>query len=166
MSKSNLHLEIEAQIRAVVRPGELSEILTNARDGLRMMERVSTHLKTSEAIIDSDPEGSVQLSYDAARKSLAAVLDAFGLRVHERAGSHSSFERVAAIEALTAPAWSDFGWMRKLRNQAEYGESLQPPFTANQAREAFIAASEMAKDSVLVLEKLSLETQNLDYPKS
>lgn len=160
MSKSNLHLEIESQVRAMVSPGELSEILTNAGDGLRMMDRVSTHLNSSEAIISADPEGSVQLSYDVARKSIAAVLEAFGLRVHERAGSHSSFEKVTKIEALTDPAWSDFGWMRKLRNRAEYGESLQPPISKEQAREAFLAASEMAKDARALLQKLRFELED------
>lgn len=160
MSKYNLQLEIESQVRAIVRPGELSQILTNASDGLRMMSRVSTHLKSSEAIIATDPEGSVQLSYDVARKSIAAVLEAFGLRVHERAGSHSSFEKVTTIEALTNPAWSDFGWMRKLRNRAEYGESLQPPITQEQAKEAFLAASEIAKDARALLERLLLQHED------
>lgn len=160
MSKSNLHLEIESQVRAMVSLGELSEILTNAGDGLRMMDRVSTHLNSSEAIISADPEGSVQLSYDVARKSIAALLEAFGLRVHERAGSHSSFEKVTKIEALTDPAWSDFGWMRKLRNRAEYGESLQPPITQEQAEEAFLAASEMAREARALLEKLRIELED------
>lgn len=160
MSKFNLHQEVESQVRAVLSTGELSEILTNPNDGLKMMERVSTHLKSSEAIIATDPEGSVQLSYDVARKSIAAVLEAFGLRVHERAGSHSSFEKVTKIDALTDSAWSDFGWMRKMRNRAEYGESLQPPITEAQAREAFLAANEMARDARALLEKLRLELED------
>jgi uncharacterized lipoprotein len=160
LSKFNLHQEVESQVRAILPPGELSEILTNAQDGLKMMERVSTHLKSSEAIIPADPEGSVQLSYDVARKSIAALLEAFGLRVHERAGSHSSFEKVTKIAALTDPAWSDFGWMRKMRNRAEYGESLQPPITQAQARESFLAASAMASDARALLEKLRLELED------
>lgn len=143
-----------------MRPGELSEILTNAQDGLRMMSRVSNHLKSSEAIISADPEGSVQLSYDVARKSIAALLEAFGLRVHERAGSHSSFEKVTKVDALTDPAWADFGWMRKIRNRAEYGESLQPPITQEQAREAFLAANAMAEAARALLEQLRLELED------
>ena len=90
MSHSSNRTAIETEIRALVKPGELTEILTNASDGIRKLQQIDSQLEISRLAIHKDPETSIQLSYDAARKSVAAILEAFGLRVHERAGSHST----------------------------------------------------------------------------
>lgn len=151
MSQSSNRTAIETKIRALLRPGELTEILTEASDGLRKLRRVESQLKYSALAIHDDPDTSIQLSYDAARRAVAVILEAFGLRVHERAGSHSSFVKVMSIEAFDQEIWSDLEWMKKLRNQSQYGDSTMPELTAQQAEEALLAGRSMVADARKIL---------------
>lgn len=138
---------IERQIRAVLKPGELSEILTNVSDGLARLKRAESQLAISEMAVREEPAISISLSYDAARIAVAAILEAFGLRVHERAGSHSSFVKVASIDVFNQEIWCDLEWMKKLRNQSQYADSTMPELTARQAEEALLAARRMVADA-------------------
>ena len=147
MSRSAYKLETEAKIRALVKPGELTDILTNASDGIRKLQQIDSQLEISRLAIHKDPETSIQLSYDAARKSVAAILEAFGLRVHERAGSHSTYLKVMTLEVFNEEVWRDLEWMRKLRNTAQYGDSTSASLTAQQAEEALIAGLSMALEA-------------------
>jgi hypothetical protein len=147
LSRSAYKLETEAKIRALVKPGELTDILTNASDGIRKLQQIDSQLEISRLAIHKDPETSIQLSYDAARKSVAAILEAFGLRVHERAGSHSTYLKVMTLEVFNEEVWRDLEWMRKLRNTAQYGDSTSASLTAQQAEEALIAGLSMALEA-------------------
>ena len=142
---------IEKKIRAVLKPAELSEILTNASDGLTRLKRAESQLAISEMSVRDAPAVSISLSYDAARKSVAAVLEAFGLRVHERAGSHASFVKVVSIDVFNQEIWCDLEWMKKLRNQSQYGDSTMPELTVDQAQESFLAAKAMVSDAKRLL---------------
>ena len=142
---------IEKKIRAVLKPAELSEILTNASDGLTRQKRAESQLAISEMSVRDAPAVSISLSYDAARKSVAAVLEAFGLRVHERAGSHASFVKVVSIDVFNQEIWCDLEWMKKLRNQSQYADSTMPELTVDQAQESFLAAKAMVSDAKRLL---------------
>ena len=142
---------IEKKIRAVLKPAELSEILTNASDGLTRLKRAESQLAISEMSVRDAPAVSISLSYDAARKSVAAVLEAFGLRVHERAGSHASFVKVVSIDVFNQEIWCDLEWMKKLRNQSQYADSTMPELTVDQAQESFLAAKAMVSDAKRLL---------------
>jgi hypothetical protein len=147
LSRSAYKLDTEAKIRALVKPGELTEILTDASDGIRKLQQVDSQLEISRLAIHKDPETSIQLSYDAARKSVAAILEAFGLRVHERAGSHSTYLKVMTLEVFNQEVWCDLEWMKKLRNTAQYGDSTTAGLTAQQAEEALLTAMSMALEA-------------------
>ncbi len=156
MSQLEAMESIEEKIRAVLKPGELSEILTKASDGLASLKRAESQLAISEMAVRDEPAVSISLSYDAARKSVAAVLEAFGLRVHERAGSHSSFVKVASIDVFNQEIWCDLEWMKTLRNQSQYGDSTMTELTARQAEEALLAARRMVADVRRILALLAV----------
>lgn len=88
------------------------------------IDAAEKHLKSALAIADSDPDGSYALLYDAARKSLAAVLQTQGLRATSRGGHYAIPEAIAA--QFTKPPPSDdfrsFGRLRRTRNQIEYDD--------------------------------------------
>ena len=151
MSQLELMESIEKKIRAVLKPAELSEILTNASDGLTRQKRAESQLAISEMSVRDAPAVSISLSYDAARRAVVAILEAFGLRVHERAGSHSSFVKVASIDVFNQEIWCDLEWMKKLRNQSQYGDSTMPELTVDQAQESFLAARAMVSDAKRLL---------------
>ncbi len=151
MSQLESIKSIEEKIRAVLKPGELSEIGTNASDGLARLNRVESQLAISEMAVRDEPAVSISLSYDAARIAVAAILEAFGLRVHERAGSHSSFVKVASIDVFNQEIWCDLEWMKKLRNQSQYADSTMPELTVDQAQEGLAASRNMLEDARRIL---------------
>lgn len=105
------------------RKGHLHRIPADDRSIGRLAEDARRHLATAEAaLVSEDLAGAYQLAYDAARKSLTALLSAQGLRV-KGAGAHAyliaavreayggtpGIEEVAKLDRL-----------RRTRNQAEY----------------------------------------------
>jgi hypothetical protein len=69
--------------------------------------------------------------YDAARKSLAAVLHAQGLRATSKGGHYAIQEAISAQFTKPPPrdAFRPFGRLRRTRNQIEYDDIT--PITAD-----------------------------------
>jgi hypothetical protein len=83
------------------------------------------HLEAATKIAELDRSGAYVLAYDAARKSLAAVLLTSGHRVLSRPGSHQALAQYAESMAdqTGEPALTRFDRLRRNRNRSEY-ESL------------------------------------------
>ena len=81
------------------------------------------HLEAAEAVQSIDPAGAYVLAYDAARKSVAAVLLMTGHRVTSRPGSHQALATFAKTLAAETgePALEHFDRLRRNRNRSEYG---------------------------------------------
>lgn len=109
------------------------------------------HLSASQHTLDLDPVGSFQLAYDAARKSLAAILENEGLRPTSK-GGHRAVED--ALRAQLVPPMgkqlNNFGWMRRLRNDSEYPTRERD--TAD--HDAAVAAQKYAAEIIDMAEKL------------
>jgi hypothetical protein len=104
--------------------GELQRVSASLESAAAFLDAAELHLASALKISSDDLDGSYGLIYDAARKSLAAVLQAQGLRAKAK-GGHYAIQQ--AIEAqFTAPPPRDvfrsFGRMRRTRNQVEYDE--------------------------------------------
>lgn len=135
-------------------PREVAEVLSSDADAMAKLEASLRHLKTCELIVESDFQGAIQLSYDAARKVLDASLLAVNLRVHQRAGSHASYLRLSQLSYFDQTVWPDLVWMRKLRNHAEYWDPTRPPISFSQAGQTLEAARQMVEDGRYVLGRL------------
>jgi thioesterase domain-containing protein len=83
------------------------------------IENARNHLSSATKIASLDPAGSYQLAYDAARKSLQAVLAFNGIRI-KATGGHYAFVRVAECGIFKDPAWMELREMRRIRNLLEY----------------------------------------------
>lgn len=89
----------------------------------RLLGDARLHLATAERALEvGDLAGAYQLAYDAARKSLTAMLLSKGLRARG-VGAHATLAR--AVEAsfaaiLGVELLGPFDRMRQMRNQAEY----------------------------------------------
>jgi HEPN domain-containing protein len=103
--------------------GSLQDVETDDTAAARLLEDARLHLRTARTGLDAgDLAGAYQLAYDAARKSLTALLLSNGLRVRG-VGAH-----VALIDACRglfgdAPGIDSLDRldrMRRTRNQAEY----------------------------------------------
>lgn len=100
--------------------GELERVHADRNLAELYLAHAERHLATASLAID-DVAGSFQLTYDAGRKALSAVLENQGLRATTR-GGHRAIED--AVRAQLVPPFSTvvsgFGWMRQLRNASEY----------------------------------------------
>lgn len=143
---------------------EITELLTGASEANALFDQSKNHLRSANLICAHDPEGAVQLAYDAARKSVSALLREVGLRVHDRAGSHSSYLKVTTLEVFDQEKWQDLLWVRKLRNIAEYSDSESQHILAYQSAESIQASEAMVADASRVLLRLrDQETPEATY---
>lgn len=101
------------------------------------------HLAAAEAISELDPAGAYVLAYDAARKSVAAVLLQSGFRVRARPGSHQALARFARDlgERHGEASLTRLDRLRRNRNRAEYGSRT---FGADEVAEAITTARAIA----------------------
>ncbi len=81
------------------------------------------HLMAAAQVAAVDPAGAYVLAYDAARKSVAAVLLVTGHRVRSRPGAHQALARFAeSLSTQTGePAFRRLDRLRRNRNRSEYG---------------------------------------------
>lgn len=119
------------------------------------LEQGRAHLRTSAAAQGTDPVGEFQLAYDAARKALAALLVAQGLRPTHTGGHISVYDAVMAqFDPPLGDAFRPFGWMRPLRNDSEYPSIDKPVAVAADAHAGRTAANEMVKTATRLLDEL------------
>jgi hypothetical protein len=99
------------------------------------IEDAKRHIQASQAVESIDPAGAYVLAYDAARKSVAAVLLTTGHRVTSRPGSHQALSRFAKTLAddTGEPALEHLDRLRRNRNRSEYGSRT---FGAAEVKEA------------------------------
>ncbi|MHB9005115.1 MAG: hypothetical protein ACYC6C_13870 [Coriobacteriia bacterium] len=86
----------QATIEQQLRAGELERVTANAPFAEQSLEACEAHIRVARMVVDTDPVGALALAYDAARKALAAMLLAQGLRP-TRSGGH-----IAVTQAITA----------------------------------------------------------------
>ena len=103
--------------------GRLQDVPADPRAVSQLLEDADRHLRTARlALQEGDLAGSYQLAYDAARKSLTAMLLSRGVR-SRGPGAHAVlieavgalFVQEAGIEVLRP-----LDRMRRIRNDAEY----------------------------------------------
>lgn len=111
-------------INQLLAAGALQRVAPSLEMAQNYLEQAAGHLDSAHSVKDSDPIGAYSLLYDAARKSLAAVLQAQGLRATSKGGHYAIQEAIAAQFTKPPPsdAFRPFGRLRRNRNQVEYGD--------------------------------------------
>ena len=97
--------------------GELDRVQPSAELAERFFAEADRHLASAAQIRTSDPTGSYQLAYDAARKACAALLAVQGLRATS-AGGHIAVQDV--VRAQFRGVFAQFPTLRRVRKQSEY----------------------------------------------
>lgn len=91
------------------------------RDGAQtILEHAENHLASASKITESDPQGSIAMSYDAARKSMASVLLTQGLRPAGKDTHRVTAEAIEAQLGRISQVVRPFHRMRQDRREAEY----------------------------------------------
>lgn len=133
-----------ADIERLLENGELERVTPSTEVAGRLVASAEAHIALAGKGVDDDPAGALQLSYDAARKSSAALLALQGLRATTRGG------HIAVIDAVRAQ-FNDRGGMdvfgklhrlRRRRNATEYPDLDSPTVTDGDAAQALAIARE------------------------
>lgn len=82
-------------VDAMLTTGELERVPPSAEHAAELLTQAHKHLASAGHIAEDDPAGAFQLTYDAARKALWAVLENQGLRPTSRGGHIAVFEAVS-----------------------------------------------------------------------
>ena len=109
----------------LIQKRDLEMVEPNLHGALRLFDQSSAHLRSASQLIDGDAGGSFQLSYDAARKSMTAILLIQGLR-HTSQGGHLAVEHAMTAQFPEIVDFAALRWMRPLRNQTEYPTPNRP----------------------------------------
>ena len=145
-------------IAFLIKKGDLEKVEANPEGALRLFEQCGAHLRSAALIIEGDPAGSFQLSYDAARKSLTALLFIQGVR-HTSKGGHIAIEQALTSQFPEVSAFARIRWMRPLRNQTEYPTADRPVASEQDAIQGLAAAIQIldsAKELAKTLKKFEL----------
>lgn len=107
------------------------------RDGARAIaEAARRHLDSARTVAKTDPAGALQLAYDAARKSIGALMLARGIRARRNAEVGAHVIVVQYAEAALGPltdAVAQLDRLRQRRNRTEYGVAQIEPREARDA---------------------------------
>lgn len=134
-----------AEIDKLLRDGELERVTPSEDVARRLLADARAHIALATKGVEEDPSGALQLSYDAARKTAAALLAVQGLRATTRGG------HIAVIDATRAQfderrgGQGTFGRLHRLRrrrNATEYPDASSPGVTEDDARQALVTARE------------------------
>ena len=124
----------------MISQGELGQVVPSEELAERFFAEADRHLASAEAIRVTDPTGSYQLAYDAARKACAALLAVQGLRATS-AGGHIAVQDV--VRAQFRGVFAQFPTLRRVRKQSEYPDVTTPTTTVDDASFAIDAAGDM-----------------------
>lgn len=114
-------------IDRLLQAGDLERVPPSREQAESMIAEARRHVASAQRILDVDPAGAYALLYDAARKSVAAILENQGLRGKSQGGHIAIYEAVFAqlknpLDATLRP----FDRMRRRRNQVEYRSTAAP----------------------------------------
>ena len=144
-----------AVVNRLLRSRRIERVEPNRATADQLITLARSHIQSAITLREDDPAGAFQLAYDAARKSLTAVLAVQGLRP-SGAGHHAVLLDVTMAQfEPSRPLLKQFGWMRTLRNDTEYPDSDRPVATVADVDEAVAATHEIIGFAASALDRLS-----------
>lgn len=118
----------EEAIDRMIASGDLERIGPSTEHADRLFAEARQHLMSAERISVDDPTAAYVLLYDAARKSLAAILAAQGLRSTSKGGGHAILQEAVAEQlGRTKVILRPMSRIRSTRHSADYPVADGPP---------------------------------------
>ncbi len=143
-----------AEVQRLLDAGELEQVAPSGDVAGLLIADAEAHLRLAGKGTEDDPAGALQLAYDAARKSSAALLAVQGLRATTRGG------HIAVLDAVRAqfgggrgkPVFDRINRLRRRRNATEYPSPDSPAVTTEDAKDALAVARETVEAVKQLLE--------------
>lgn len=132
---------MNSTIARLVEDGQLEAVPADPKTARRSIEEARRHVDAARRILKLDRTGAYVLCYDAARKSISALLLASGFRAMATAGAHTAIAKAAVSFGSNQSERSrlrQLNQMRRNRNRSEYGVRT---FGAQEAKAAIELAT-------------------------
>ena len=113
-------------VRRLLEERRLQSVPADRAAAEALLEAAARHLGSARIVADSDPDGAYTMLYDAARKSLAALLQAQGLRATSR-GGHVAVQLAIEAQFPDPPPRTAFRPFGRLRVDAVGTDRDQAP---------------------------------------
>ena len=145
-----------AEVDALINAGEIERIHPDRDAAGALLQQARSHLESAAVVANSDAPGAYSLMYDAARKSLAAVLENQGLRATSRGGHLAVYRAVRAqLDPPLGRVLQPFDRMRRRRNTLEYGAKTNSPVTVDEIDEDSVKARAIVDTAAQTLDNMS-----------
>ncbi len=152
MKKWNQGREV---VQGLLDSGELQEIEVDREHADKLLRQARAHLESAALCRNTDFEGTYTLLYDAARKSLVALLEIQGLRPTAQGGHIVVFDAlIAQLHPPMGTVINPFNRMRRTRRIAEYPQRKDRDVTEADIREDLEKAVEIVKLAEKLIEEL------------
>ena len=114
-------------IEQMLATGDLQRVSASREHADRLLEQARRHVYSTQNAVAADPEGAYALLYDAARKTLTAILENQGLRPTSRGGHLAVYHAVRAqLDPPMGKTLLPFDRMRRRRHDVEYPPAGAP----------------------------------------
>lgn len=145
-------MKAEAFLAKHVGLSRLEQVPPNRQHAERLMAEARGHLEFSVRAREFDLTSAYAVTYDAARKALAAYLATQGLRVTFRGGHQMLFDAVRVqMTPEHAPVLKQFNALRSRRNEVEYPAADTPTVRMDELEDAYLRATEIVELIELLL---------------
>lgn len=139
-------------IDSLVAAHRLQRVTPSTTTARALVDEARRHLSSADRIADDDPQGAYALAYDAARKAMAAVFEAQGLRATSAGGHVVLFDAAEAqFDPPLGHLFRPFNRMRVRRNQIEYASTENLRVTPDEVRADVEKARRLIDDFALVV---------------
>jgi HEPN domain-containing protein len=127
--------------------GQLERVEANPAHARTILEQARMHLSSARILAATvDTAAAFVTAYDAARKSLSAMLAVQGLRARGGDGGHRVLsELMQAQLPQHRRALREFDWMRQKRNDTQYPDPDKPTATAKDVTDGIAAAQRIVE---------------------
>jgi multidrug efflux pump subunit AcrA (membrane-fusion protein) len=143
-------------VDGMISRGEIERVPASRDHADLLMVQANQHVRAARAIVSIDPTGAYQLLYDAARKSLNAVLENQGLRATSRGGHIAVLDAVSVqLDPPLGGILRPFDRLRRRRNQAEYSTAASPSLVAEDVERDLPKVQDIIEAVAKVLEQMS-----------
>lgn len=137
-------------------PPRLQRVAPSREHAERLIAQARSHLASASLLASDDPEGAYALLYDAARKSLTAILENQGLRPTSAGGHVAVYDAVRAqLDPPMGSTIRPFDRMRRNRRDAEYPPSDAPSIDVDMVLEDLPKSRALVDIAVQVLDEMS-----------
>ena|SRR5690625_49445 len=127
--------------------GQIERVAPNPAHAHKILTEARRHLSSGRLLATTDDVAAAFVTaYDAARKSLSAMLAAQGLRARGGDGGRRVLgDLMQAQLPEHKRVLREFDWMRQKRNDTEYPDPDKPTATANDVADGITAAQRIAE---------------------